>query len=57
MKAIFFDFDGTLTKSGNNSWSQIWKTLSYKEESNRLYKLFQKSFLENQKAFAFVLVH
>lgn len=44
MKAIFFDFDGTLTKSGNNSWSQIWKTLSYKEESNRLYKLF----LENK---------
>ena len=29
MKAVFFDFDGTLTHKGPNIWQSIWQSLGY----------------------------
>lgn len=29
MKAVFFDFDGTLTYKSHNIWKAIWKSLGY----------------------------
>ena len=30
MKAVFFDFDGTLTYKGPNIWQSIWSALGFK---------------------------
>ena len=40
MKAIFFDFDGTLTQNDKNSWSVIWQVLNKQDEASKLYKMF-----------------
>ena len=29
MKAVFFDFDGTLTYTGPNIWQEIWVELGF----------------------------
>lgn len=34
MKAIIFDFDGTLTKKNDNIWKRMWQCLGNEEELN-----------------------
>lgn len=38
MKAIFFDFDGTLTYTSLNFWKKIWSTLGYSIAEGSYYK-------------------
>lgn len=45
LKAIVFDFDGTLTKKGTNVWKKIWSSLGYDTDEQSYYKqLFHKFF-------------
>ncbi len=38
MKAIFFDFDGTLTYTSLNFWKKLWSTLGYSIAEGSYYK-------------------
>ena len=38
MKAIFFDFDGTLTYTSLNFWKKLWATLGYDIKEGSYYK-------------------
>lgn len=38
MKAIFFDFDGTLTYTSLNFWKKLWATLGYSIKEGSYYK-------------------
>lgn len=38
MKAIFFDFDGTLTYTSLNFWKKVWATLGYDIKDGSYYK-------------------
>lgn len=38
MKAIFFDFDGTLTYTSLNFWKKIWLTLGYDIKPGSFYR-------------------
>ena len=44
MKAIIFDFDGTLTKSkkGSNCWYEIWKYIDDLDYDNYLYDMYKR---------------
>jgi len=37
MKAIFFDFDGTLTYKSKNIWKAIWQSLGYDTSKNSYF--------------------
>lgn len=37
MKVIMFDFDGTLTKKGQNIWKLLWEKCGYKTDRESLY--------------------
>lgn len=47
-KAVFFDFDGTLTYKGKNIWKSIWQTLGYDTNENSYYISLLNSFMTNQ---------
>ena len=38
MKAVFFDFDGTLTCKSPNIWKSIWEELGYDTGAGSEYK-------------------
>ena len=38
MKAVFFDFDGTLTHKSKNIWQKIWSRLGYDLGEGSLYR-------------------
>ena len=40
MKAVMFDFDGTITKSNGNIWKELWNDLGYFTGQESLYKCF-----------------
>lgn len=44
MKAIIFDFDGTLTKSkkGSNCWYKVWDYLDDLDYDSKLYGMFER---------------
>ena len=46
MKAIFFDFDGTLTYDCPNIWKSIWAELGYSVQSGSEYKRQLNAFLK-----------
>lgn len=48
MKAIFFDFDGTLTYKSPNIWREIWKECGYSVASDSYYKKIYKEFLNKE---------
>ncbi len=45
MKAIVFDFDGTLTQKNGNLWKKIWKELGYDVGQNSYYFQLLTEFL------------
>jgi len=49
MKAVIFDFDGTLTKSNINLWKKIWKDLGYDVGPNSYYKQLLQEFLDGKR--------
>lgn len=51
MKAIIFDFDGTLTKSkkGSNCWCKIWDYLGDLEYDNKLYGMFKRNEINDEE--------
>lgn len=48
MKAVVFDFDGTLTYKRTNLWKQIWKQLGYDISPNSYYVSLINSFKEKE---------
>ena len=52
IKAIVFDFDGTLTKNNGvrSSWEQIWVRLGYKvQDCQKYYQMFKAGDIDHQK--------
>lgn len=48
IKAIIFDFDGTLTHQQENTWKKIWKDLGYDTTSeDSAYKTQMRDYLNN----------
>lgn len=49
MKAIVFDFDGTLTKSrkGSNCWYEVWKYIDDLEYDNFLYNKYKRKEIDD----------
>ena len=48
MKAVFFDFDGTLTYSGPNIWQEIWVALGFKLGKGSEHQTQLDEFLSKQ---------
>ena len=48
MKAVIFDFDGTLTEKQGNLWKKIWKTLGYDVGAESYYVSLFKMFMNEQ---------
>jgi len=48
MKAVIFDFDGTLTEKRGNLWKKIWSTLGYEIGEGSYYMRLLNSFLDNK---------
>ena len=48
MKAVFFDFDGTLTSKGPNIWKSIWQACGYDVDKNSYYYKFFLNFINNK---------
>ena len=48
MKAVFFDFDGTLTTNNNNVWKSIWKKYGLPVDENSYYRSLFNRFMTNQ---------
>lgn len=48
MKAVFFDFDGTLTEKHGNLWRKIWEYLGYETGEGSYYRSLLNSFLDNK---------
>lgn len=48
MKAVIFDFDGTLTCEGQNVWRELWRCLTYDVSERSLYVHTYKCFLKNR---------
>jgi len=48
MKAVIFDFDGTLTEKRGNLWKKIWSTLGYEIGEGSYYMSLLNSFLDNK---------
>lgn len=57
MKAIVFDFDGTLTKSkkGSNCWYKIWEYIDDLAYDEMLYNMFKKKLIDNDKWFEMII--
>ncbi len=57
MKAIVFDFDGTLTKSkkGSNCWYKIWEYIDDLAYDEMLYNMFKKKLIDNDKWFEMIV--
>ena len=53
MKAIVFDFDGTLSKKGKSSWCKLWEHLGYPTDKTssyaKLYFAFMKGAITHQE--------
>ncbi len=51
MKAIVFDFDGTLTncQKGSNCWYEIWKYINDLEYDDFLYNKYKRKEIDNKK--------
>lgn len=47
MKAVIFDFDGTLTDKTNHLWKRIWEKLGYEIGQNSYYASLYKQFINN----------
>ena len=47
MKAVIFDFDGTLTEKHGNLWRKIWERLGYETGEGSYYRSLLNSFLDN----------
>lgn len=50
MKAIVFDFDGTLTQ-GCSVWESAWKTLTYKVDKNSAFVTNYRDFLNKKMTY------
>ena len=48
MKAVIFDFDGTLTKLSQNVWKQTWTALGYDTGEGSYYKQLFSKFLSKE---------
>ncbi len=48
MKAVFFDFDGTLTHKGQNVWKRIWERLGYDIGKGSYYRQLYKNYMDNK---------
>lgn len=48
MKAVFFDFDGTLTCKGKNIWRTIWEECGYDISSSSYYASLLRKFLSKK---------
>lgn len=48
MKAVVFDFDGTLTQRHGNLWKKIWQTLGYDIGKSSYYMSLLKQFLDRK---------
>ena len=50
MKAIVFDFDGTLTKSrkGSNCWYEVWKYIDDLEYDDFLYSKYKRKEIDDE---------
>ena len=49
MKAIVFDFDGTLTKKNQNIWRMLWEKCGYTTDKNSLYAKLYKMHVIDKK--------
>lgn len=47
-KAVFFDFDGTLTYKSKNIWKSIWQALGYDIDKNSYYSQLYIDFMSNK---------
>ena len=48
MKAVIFDFDGTLTKLSQNVWKQTWSALGYETGEGSYYRALFGKFLNGE---------
>lgn len=48
MKAVIFDFDGTLTKKDGNLWKKIWQSLGYNVGPESYYMSLLKKFINKE---------
>lgn len=48
MKAIIFDFDGTLTDKNGNVWKDIWKNLGYDTGKESYYSELYLNFIKKE---------
>ena len=48
MKAVFFDFDGTLTTKSPNIWKAIWKECGYDTSKDSYYANLFKMFIDKK---------
>lgn len=48
MKAVFFDFDGTLTYKSPNIWKEIWKSCGYDTSKESYFAQLFKRFMRNE---------
>ena len=46
MKAVIFDFDGTLTEKDGNIWRKIWMELGFGTDKNSLYAELYNAFAD-----------
>ena len=52
MKAVFFDFDGTLTYKTPNIWKSIWQKLGYDVNDGSEYKRQLNAFLNGEISYS-----
>lgn len=57
MKAVIFDFDGTLTKSkkGSNCWRRIWEYIDDIEYDDMLYNQFVENKIDEKQWFDLII--
>lgn len=48
MKAVVFDFDGTLTKKGQNAWKALWQFAGYTLDESSEYRALFKKFMNGE---------
>ena len=48
LKAIVFDFDGTLTQKSLNTWKKLWEIAGYDTGKNSYYVNLYKSFMDGE---------
>lgn len=48
MKAVVFDFDGTLTKKGQNAWRTLWQFAGYTLDEASEYRTLFKKFMNRE---------